>query len=68
MEKPSVEWRYIPTKVDVRDQTCLTFAFLEMIGKVFHFIHGLEVEMLINFEKCAMFYKSESVWASTAAA
>ena len=37
MEKPSVEWRYILTKVDVRDQTCLTFAFLEMIGKVFHF-------------------------------
>ena len=24
-------------KVDVRDQMCLTFAFLEIIGKVFHF-------------------------------
>ena len=37
MEKPSVEWRYLLIKGDVRDQACLTFAFLEIIGKVFHF-------------------------------
>ena len=35
--KPSVEWRHMLTKVDVTDQACLTFAFLEIIGKVFHF-------------------------------
>ena len=68
MEKPSVEWRYIPTKVDVRDQTCLTFAFLEMIGKVFHFHTWIGGWNVNNFENCAMFYKSEPVWASTAAA
>ena len=37
IEKPSVEWTYMLSKVDVRDQTCLTFAFLEITGKVFHF-------------------------------